>query len=68
MRKEQVSTVSPTHKLQVMTVQRVDQSPMNARRWCLTLSCGHEVWVTAVRKPQRMKAECERCPKVLVEE
>jgi len=55
------------HKLQVKTVQRADQSPMNPKRWCLTLSCGHEVWVTANRKPQRMKEQCERCPPVEVE-
>jgi len=48
-------------KLQQMTVQRVDQSPMNPSQWCLTLSCGHELWVTAKRRPQRMKAGCERC-------
>lgn len=53
-----------THKLQVFTVQRVTQSPMNPLRWSLTLNCGHEVWVTAKRKPQRMKVACERCPKV----
>jgi hypothetical protein len=58
---EVMPSKTPTCKRQVMTVQRVDQSPMNAKRWCLTLSCGHEVWVTANRKPARMKAECERC-------
>lgn len=52
------------NNLQIKTVQRVDQSPMNRYNWCLTLSCGHEVWVIAKRKPQRMKAACERCPKV----
>lgn len=51
-------------KLQIFTVQRADQSPMNPKRWCLTLSCGHEVWVTANRKPTRMKAECDRCQRV----
>lgn len=44
-----------------MTVQRVDRSPMNPYRWCLELSCGHEVWVTAKRKPTRMKAVCPEC-------
>jgi hypothetical protein len=48
----------------IRTVQRVDQSPMNPKRWCLTLSCRHEVWVTASRKPQRMKMPCDRCSKV----
>ena len=46
---------------QLMTVRRVDQSPLNPKRWCITLSCGHEVWITAARKPTRMKAACERC-------
>lgn len=55
------------HKLQVMTVRRVDQSPMNPKRWCLTLSCGHEMWVTSNRKPQRMQTECERCPAIAIE-
>ncbi len=48
-------------KQQMLTVQRVDQSPMNEKRWCLTLSCGHEIWVTANRKPTRVQAPCERC-------
>lgn len=51
-------------KSPIMTVQRVDQSPMNPKRWCLTLSCRHEVWVTANSKPKRMKAKCDVCPKV----
>lgn len=46
---------------QEMTVQRVDRSPMNPKRWCLTLSCGHEVWVTSKSKPTRMKAMCDTC-------
>ena len=48
---------------QLMTVQRADRSPMNPLRWCLTLSCGHETWVTSKAKPTRMKSECERCSK-----
>lgn len=52
------------NKLPVMTVRRVDQSPMNAQRWCLTLSCGHEIWVTSKTRPQRMKAPCPECPRV----
>ena len=53
-----------TDKQPVMTVQRADQSPMNAKRWCLLLSCGHEKWVTATRRPQRMKERCDQCPAV----
>ena len=48
-------------KRQIMTVRRVDRSPINPKRWCLTLSCGHEAWITAIRRPQRMKMECARC-------
>lgn len=42
-------------------VQRVTRSPMNKSRWCLKLDCGHEVWVTAGRKPTRATADCEKC-------
>lgn len=49
---------------QEKTVQRVDQSPMNPQRWCLTLSCGHEEWVTSKSKPKRMKMKCSQCPEV----
>lgn len=51
-------------KYQVMTVRRADQSPMNAQRWCLTLSCNHEVWITAKQRPKRIKMACDRCPAV----
>ncbi len=47
--------------MKVQTVTRIAQSPMSASRWCLDLACGHEVWVTATRKPQRKQATCERC-------
>ena len=55
------------YELQVMTVTRVDQSPMNPQRWCLTLTCGHEVWITSRRRPKGMKAECQCCPAVALE-
>lgn len=42
-------------------VVRVDQSPMNAQRWCLELECGHECWVTAKAKPKRQTAPCGVC-------
>lgn len=47
---------SPTRR-----VVSVDISPMNRARWCLTLACGHETWVTAARKPKTKEAECPRC-------
>lgn len=42
-------------------IVRVTPSPMNKRRWCLELDCGHEVWATANRKPRAAAAECSRC-------
>lgn len=44
------------------TILRSDQSPMNERRWLLTLSCGHESWITQGSKPKVGKAvECPSC-------
>ena len=48
-------------KLSAVTVLRVDQSPLNARRWSLSLSCGHDEWVTSVKKPTRKTAQCSEC-------
>ncbi len=42
-------------------VLRVDQSPMNPRRWCLELSCGHEEWVTATKRPTKRYVKCGKC-------
>jgi hypothetical protein len=44
-----------------LAVLRVDRSPMNAKRWSLTLSCGHEVWISASKKPTRRTAKCPTC-------
>lgn len=46
-----------------IAVVRVDQSPLNAKQWQLTLSCGHWQWVTANKRPTRKTAKCERCCK-----
>ena len=40
-------------------VSRVDRSPMNPKRWCVELSCGHELWVTG--KPRKKVFPCEQC-------
>ena len=40
-------------------IVRASKSPMNEKRWCLDLECGHEVWVNG--KPKGKKAECETC-------
>jgi hypothetical protein len=42
-------------------VVRVDRSPLNAGRWVLTLDCGHEQWVTSMRRPQRKTQLCSKC-------
>lgn len=42
-------------------VTAVRQSPLNAMRWNLELACGHEVWVSAKRKPKRKRQECHPC-------
>lgn len=42
-------------------VLSVKQSPLNEQRWCLNLECGHEVWITAKRRPTRKLATCELC-------
>lgn len=39
----------------------VDQSPLNAKRWLLTLACGHGLYVTASRKPTRKTTKCHQC-------
>ena len=39
----------------------VDQSPMNPVRWCLTLACRHEIWVTAKRRPMTKVVDCKEC-------
>lgn len=46
-----------------MNVVRVDPSPMNSMRWLLSLSCGHEVWITAKSRPKRKTVKCETCGK-----
>ena len=42
----------------LVAVADVTQSPMNERRWCLELSCGHDLYVTAESKPKRRSATC----------
>ena len=48
-------------KTPVRKVARIDQSPMNETRWCLTLECKHEVWMTAKNRPARENMRCEQC-------
>lgn len=54
-------------KLILKRVTRMDQSPMNVQRWCFTLECGHEVWLTRKRRPSKVPARlaCERCTETL---
>jgi hypothetical protein len=42
-------------------VSNVKQSPLNPLQWNLTLSCGHDLWVTSKGKPRRRKARCPKC-------
>lgn len=42
-------------------VVRIDRSPMNPKRWCFTLECGHEVWQSWTRKPKRTIMACDAC-------
>lgn len=47
-------------------VVRVDRSPMNAKRWCLTLVCAHEVWITKARRPKAAgQVRCGKCEVLL---
>jgi hypothetical protein len=49
------------HKLALRQVVRIDQSPMNARQWCVQLSCGHDEYVTRKSKPQMKFMICQKC-------
>jgi hypothetical protein len=49
------------HKLSLRTVVRIDQSPMNAKQWCVQLSCGHEEWVTRAKRPKIKVMVCSKC-------
>lgn len=40
-------------------VLRADPSPMNKRRFLLTLECGHETWAASRRAKS---VECAKCP------
>jgi hypothetical protein len=53
--------VKAAKKAHTKAVSRVDQSPMNPKRWCLTLTCGHEVWVTRSARPKIQAHFCEKC-------
>lgn len=46
-----------------IAVVRVDRSPMNPKRWELSLACGHSLWVTATARPRRKTSKCDRCPR-----
>lgn len=41
-------------------VIRATRSPMNERRLCLDLECGHELWVSDKRAPKLVG--CHECP------
>jgi hypothetical protein len=39
-------------------VIRISQSPMNPLRWLIELGCGHDVWITATKRPTRKTMKC----------
>lgn len=47
-------------------VIRIDQSPMNAQRWNLTLACNHEVWITSKSRPRRVTVNCTTCDRAVL--
>lgn len=53
--------VKAAKKAHTKAVVRVDRAPLNAKRWCLQLSCGHDRWVTRSSKPKIQSHYCERC-------
>ena len=42
-------------------VVSITQSPMNNKRWCLELECGHDVWITSKSHPKRNTEKCTTC-------
>lgn len=40
---------------------RVDQSPMNHKRWMVAFECGHTEWITANRRPGLKRRTCKQC-------
>lgn len=43
-------------------VVQATRSPLNPKRWLLSLACGHEAWVTRSSRPRRgAMHDCERC-------
>jgi hypothetical protein len=38
-----------------------EQSPTNARRWQLELSCGHAKWILARKPPKKKFIDCMVC-------
>lgn len=53
--------VKAAKKENTKDVLRVTQSPMNAKRWALELSCGHDAWVTRGSRPQLQRMYCDKC-------
>jgi len=48
-------------KAPLRKVLRVTRSPLNPKRWVLDLECGHELWVTRIRRPCATRVHCEEC-------
>ena len=54
-------------KVRPSKIESIKQSPMNERRWCCQLDCGHDEWITANRRPTRKTLRCSRCQTKLME-
>lgn len=53
--------VKAAKKEHTKAVVRVNQAPLNPKRWCIELECRHEVWVTRNGRPQVQKLFCAKC-------
>jgi hypothetical protein len=42
-------------------IVKITQSPLNKKQWCCDLHCGHDVWVTADRRPRVQNMFCAKC-------
>jgi hypothetical protein len=49
------------HRIALRRVVSVAQSPTNPKQWCLTLSCGHVVWIPRRTRPKIQFTACAKC-------
>jgi len=46
-------------------INSIKQSPVNYLRWCCSLECGHDQWITAKQKPTRKLMRCQCCDRIV---